>query len=73
MVCKIHRVRKKTSAEAGVFPKILPVWHKNTEKQVFAENKPDDESQPGKSFIFYKCNRLFLQSKIQDPLKHNMI
>ncbi|XP_056601164.1 protein GPR107 [Triplophysa dalaica] len=46
-------VRMKTSAEAGVFPKILPVWHKNTEKQVLAENgkdlqdnKPDDESQP---------------------------
>ncbi len=46
MTCNILRVRKKSSAEAGVFPKIKPVVPKNIVEQR-AEKGQDlqDESQ----------------------------
>lgn len=51
---KKNLVRKKTSAEADMFPKIKSVLPKNIEEELAAEkgkdlqdNKPDDGNQPG--------------------------
>ncbi|XP_051969290.1 protein GPR107 [Xyrauchen texanus] len=50
---KSNIVRKKTSAEAGLFPNIIPILPKNTKEDLKAENgkgvpvkTPDDGSQP---------------------------
>ncbi len=51
MTCNILRVRKKSSAEAGVFPKIKPVVPKNIVEQQAEKGQdlqdegPDDGSQ----------------------------
>ncbi|CAM4541877.1 unnamed protein product [Leuciscus chuanchicus] len=42
---KNNLVRKKTSAEAGVFPNIIPVLPKSIAEDLQADNGPDDGSQ----------------------------
>ncbi len=73
MTCNILRVRKKTSAEAGVFPKIIPVMPKNivveqqAEKgQDLQDKGPDDGSQSkSKSFLSWTVYHIMTYTTIQ--------
>lgn len=73
MTCNILRVRKKTSAEAGVFPNIIPVVPKNIAEELHAEkgqdlqNKgPDDESQSqSKSFLSWTVYHIMGYTTVQ--------
>lgn len=66
MTCDILRVRKKTSAEAGVFPNIIPVLPKSIaedlqaekEKDNLRDNGPDDGSQSKSKYFLLILKRL---------------